>query len=193
MEDLPPEITSEVLRNMSKRDFKVMRMVSRKFYAISSQLLFSKVYASLQWKDLIILIKISRHPALRPAVHELVYSGVFFPTSQPKGTDGSSESSVDQYYCDRIEEQNAVLEGGINAATISAALARMPNVRRVILTNHWRPTRDLFGQCTFATRFLGRVDIPDDARFGGPLHREYPLCLKKPSGCPLRMGIDRHA
>lgn len=84
MENLPPKIISEALQYVPKRDLKAVRMVSSKLCAISTQLLFRRAYASVHLTDLLVLCNIFVLPTISLAVREVVYCGVFFPTTVPE-------------------------------------------------------------------------------------------------------------
>ncbi|KAH8744256.1 hypothetical protein F5883DRAFT_590406 [Diaporthe sp. PMI_573] len=189
MERMPPEIILEILRNVSKRDVKSTRLVWGKVNPIASPILFTRVYASLHLKDLEVLSAISEHPTLKDLVQEVVYSGVFFHKSEIRDERWSLQPDFErgrQYYLARVEEEEMTLQDRRDEAVISAALARMPNIRSVIFTNHWRPARGLVGD--FHAQFSSSVHPPEGARFGGPLSRAYPLFAKQPCGLPLRIG-----
>ena len=196
MDYLPLELCKEIFGGIPKSDLKSIRLVSKKLNALSSPLLFTRVYASLHLKDLEVLSAISRHPILSLLVQEIIYSGVFFHLSKIKASRNVSEeeplSQHDlergrEYYRQRVEESEMTLRDREDVVIISAAISRMPNIRMVTLTNHWRPTRDLLGECSWSERFLGLVDLPEGARFGGPLPRVYPSYAKVPCGLPLCM------
>lgn len=197
MDYVPSELCIEIFGGISRSDLKSIRLVSKKLNALSSPLLFTRVYASLHLKDLEVLSAISRHPILSLFVKEIVYSGVFFHLSKIKASRNVSEEEPlsqynlergREYYRQRVEESEMILRDREDVAIISTALSRMPNIRMVTLTNHWRPTRDLLGKCSWSERFLGLVDLPEGARFGGPLSRVYPSYAKVPCGLPLRIG-----
>lgn len=61
----------------------------------------------------------------------------------------------------------------------------MPNVRRIILTNHWLPTLARLGEWSFVDRFFDEPELPDGVRFGGPLSRDHLSFAPIPPGLPL--------
>ncbi|OJD15458.1 hypothetical protein AJ78_04299 [Emergomyces pasteurianus Ep9510] len=198
MEILPAEVTGEIFRNLSKESLKIVRLTSKKLSALSSPLLFDRIYASSHLHDLEVLSAISRHPVLSLYIQKMVFSGVFFH-SPSKKSDNKSISELDfekglQYYKRRVEEQNVTLQCREDFAIISTALARMPNIQMIVLTNHWFPTRDLLNDCTYHTRVYGSEDHYKEARFGGPFSRCYPPFAEQPSGKQLKLpgGIRKY-
>ncbi|KAI6081562.1 hypothetical protein F4821DRAFT_264800 [Hypoxylon rubiginosum] len=180
MEKIPAELCFQIAGDLPKVDLKSLRLALKHFYSVSTTLLFNRVYASLHLKDLEVLSAISRHPIMSVAVQEIVYLGLFF---QPLRPAEKLPKCSRQYYDARREEDEATMREGKDVAIISEALARMPNIRTVILTNHWLPTRNLLGDCHPSLRSM--KIYPNDERLGGPLAREYPPFAKKPSGGPL--------
>ncbi|KAI1402540.1 hypothetical protein F4819DRAFT_276391 [Hypoxylon fuscum] len=134
MERLPPELSLQVFKYLLKVDLKSLRLVSRNINSITTKLLFNRAYASLHLKDLEILSAISRHPTIRLAVEEIVYSGVFFHHGQH--SDQESGPGREYYYA-RIEEDKITLRDREDVTITCRALASMPNIRTVTLTNYW--------------------------------------------------------
>jgi hypothetical protein len=167
---LSTELLMEIFRHAEKGDLKSIRLASKAFSAISSRFLFDRVYISIHLKDLEILSDISRHPVLRLLVREAIYSGIFFNTF--------ASSIMDSYYQDRLHEQNYTSRTGEDLAIICAALARMPNIKHVILTDHWYRPRDFFSLRSISFLF-------SKPQGGSPLSRIYPEDAKRPGGRPL--------
>ncbi|EEH02618.1 predicted protein [Histoplasma capsulatum G186AR] len=191
METLSVEIVIKILENLSKETLKVVRLTSKELSALASPLLFNRVYASSHLHDLEVLSSISRHPVLSLHVREIVFCGMFFHSSGIKTNNKSiPEDDLEngrQYYKSRLDEQNETLSSKEDLVIISTALARMPNIQMVVLTNHWLPTRDLLNHCDYETRVYGPEgqygEGPyGDARSGGPLSRCYPRFAEKPDG-----------
>ncbi|KAI6081169.1 hypothetical protein F4821DRAFT_265184 [Hypoxylon rubiginosum] len=182
MERLPAELMYEVLGQLSTRDMKSTRLASEIFHPVANQLLFRRVYASIHLKDLEVLSAISAHPTIRLAIREVVHIGVYFhyPIVTPEYIDPIDQSlyygefqQKDEtydcldYYNARLQEQEKTRKSGYDLATISAALAEMPNVRSVVLVNQWRNT--------------------------APFFRSYPGSTARPFGVPLRIEEGPHA
>ncbi|XXH05555.1 hypothetical protein Hte_011987 [Hypoxylon texense] len=196
MEKIPLELGYHVAENLPKVDLKSLRLVSKNFNSVSTKLLFNRAYASPHLEDLDVLSAISNQPTISLAVEEIVYSGVFFH-SDPIGEDpGHTSERGRSYYHAHLKQDDLTMRDEEDVAIISRALARMPNVRTVTLTNHWRPLRGLLGDRDSRVRHNWFFALPqhrdrEDNRFGGPFSRTYPLFAKEPSGDPLQLeGVN---
>lgn len=195
--NLSTELLNEILSYALKSDLKSVRLASKTFRAISSAFLFARVYASVHLKDLEVLSAISQHPDLRLLVREVVYAGVFFNlsgfssqggivtrASRPRRPENPSRGL--QFYFDRLKEQERTIHTAEDLAIICAALAKMPNIRKLTLTNHW----DL--PCDFKRPKVSPLhdDPLEDQRDGGPLSWTYPEFAGKPSQRPRTVLYD---
>ncbi|OAA34217.1 F-box domain, Skp2-like protein [Metarhizium rileyi] len=193
MDELPPEVSLLIFQVVPKSDLKSLRLVSKKINMLATKFLFTRVYASLHHEDLDVLHAIARHPTLSTLVKEIVYSGVYFHMYEIGPEDEFLQHKDDpgrQYYLAHVEQQEEMLkQRHHDEVIIFIALSLMPNIRRVTLTNHWCPTRDLLGT---GYSIPGYAKPPRDVKVGGPLSRAYPPSAKEPSGLPLQRGLRKH-
>ncbi|OTB01862.1 hypothetical protein M426DRAFT_323094 [Hypoxylon sp. CI-4A] len=128
MENLPPELKFIILGFLPKSDLKSMRLVSKFFTSIASQLLFDKIFVSVRPEDLKIFADISKHPMLSAFVKEIVYVSVYrlHTRQQTRNLFHSEEGSQ----LDRVESE---------PLDIASDLARMPNIKKVTFANRRCP------------------------------------------------------
>lgn len=75
---LPQELLLAILECLEKKDLKQVRLVSKLWCPVATELLFDRIYFSAHEKDLDVFNKIGGHPLLRKAVRELVYDTTTF-------------------------------------------------------------------------------------------------------------------
>jgi F-box-like len=157
---LPTEMLLNIFKFVDKVDLKSLRLVSKRFNAIAPSILFMSVNASPHTEDLEVLQLISRHDDLRHCVREIVYFEVFFHLhrNSPKQT----------------ERSDTTLQPDIHVSIIAAALARMPNLRGLILKNHWLPPRPYPGYC------YSVKERKNAALYGPRTSRDFPMVKWKP-------------
>ena len=114
---LPDEVLILILAFMRKRELKCMRLMSHFFEALSTPLLFDRVYFSGFQEDLNVLKAISQHERLRYFVKEIVCCS-FYARGGPSG--GMSYKFM-----------------------FKEALGRFPNVQNLIVTNDY--LSEIFG------------------------------------------------
>ena len=89
-----------------------------------------------------------------------------------------------QFYAAHLKEQNYTIELGEDVATLSAALAKMPHIQKIILTNHWSQVNDSSSPRSYVIETQ-----PTREDCGAPLCRHYPEDVTKPEGHQL--AVDR--
>ncbi|XXH02894.1 Anaphase-promoting complex subunit 8 [Hypoxylon texense] len=181
MDKLPTELMSSILEELDPSDLKRVRLASKVFYDVSTDLLFKRAYASIHRPDLDVLSAMANHPAIRLAVREIVYAGAYFHYPEIETNEcrmyhyrhfvGEQLFNVQQrvgrrIYRAHLREQEETRKSGEDLAIISTALAMMPNVRKVTLTNYFD---------------------------GSPFRKRYYRVAVEPCGIPLRVGEGVHA
>ena len=75
---LPPEILRLIANLLLKSDLKCLRVVSKSWHALVTDLLFDRVFVSPRARDLEVLKSISAHATIRTKVKELIYDTSHF-------------------------------------------------------------------------------------------------------------------
>ncbi|KAI1405358.1 hypothetical protein F4819DRAFT_482611 [Hypoxylon fuscum] len=185
MDKIPAEVAFIIIDNVSKRDLKSLRFLSKYFNTMVSLSLFKQVFVSVHLMDLDVLVAIAKHPSLRFVVHEFIYSGVYFRKCLVTEHAGSF-TFANRYYHTRWTEQEETRRSGEDLAIISSALTAMPNVRKITFTNHWLPVHE--SDRNGYEKAFGAIDKEITyTKSGGPLGRAYPPFVKKPKGFLLRV------
>jgi hypothetical protein len=155
MQAFPTEILLNIFGFVEKAGLKALRLVSRRFNAIAPVILFMSVNASPHDEDLEVLQLISEHSIFRHYVREVIYFEVYF--------------HIDEFYRKPIETaKDPTLQPGVHVSIIAAALARMPNLRGLILKNHWLPPRD------DPAYVYSEEDLKNPAPYGPRTSRHFP-------------------
>ncbi|KAI4867647.1 hypothetical protein F4820DRAFT_445881 [Hypoxylon rubiginosum] len=173
MDKIPQEIMFQILERVCVFGLKKVRLASRIFYPVATDLLFRRTYASIHRQDLDVLSAMASHPTIRLAVRKVIYVGVYFHYLEISvdRTYPRDEWEIDvgrQFYRACLREQEEMRKSGKDLAIISAALATMPNVRKVKFTNHW-----------------GYHSYP-------PFARSYNEFAAVPRGVPIRIGKGKY-
>jgi hypothetical protein len=173
MQAFPAEILLNIFGFNEKADLKVLRLVSRKFNVIAPVILFKSVNASPHAEDLEVLRLISEHSIFRHCVREVVYFEVYF--------------HIGECLFKPIETaKDPTLQPDVHASIIAAALARMPNLRGLILKNHWLPPRD-------DPAYIYSEEERENAALHGPRSSQYfPMAEEKPYAIPVRCHLGRY-
>jgi F-box-like len=159
MQVLPTEILLEVFELVSKADLKSLRLASKRFSAIAPSLLFRSVNASHHAKDLEILRLISKHDDFRHHVREIIYFEVYYTIGE------------------------VILQPDVYASSIASTLARMPNLRGLVLKNHWLPPRE------DPSYIYSDEEVENTALYGPRSSRYFPLTEGKPYATPAYRDI----
>jgi hypothetical protein len=141
---LPTELILNIFRLVDKAGLKTLRLVSKRCNAIAPEILFSSVSASPHTQDLEILRLISEHEDFRHYVREITYFEVYFHFGRHPIIGACSMFKPYSIF-EPIESEtleDPTLRPEVHVSTIASAIAKMPNLRRLVLKNHWLPPRD---------------------------------------------------
>jgi hypothetical protein len=149
MQRLPTEILLNIYRSVNRPDLKSLRLASKRLNLIAASVLFKSVNASPHTEDLKVLELISGHPDLCQFVQEVVYFEVYFHLDRCSDLDETDEfpyyraHQIRNHYPKQTKLlKNPTLRPEVHVKMIARALSRMPNLRGVILRNHWCRPRD---------------------------------------------------
>jgi F-box-like len=185
MSTLPLELIFIIFHLVNKADLKSLRLVSRRFKAIATSILFLSVSASPHDEDLEALQFVADHPVLRTLVQEIVYFEVYFHRGRwaiHKTHDIRRYQKVRSWKTDAFKDPTWDPDTHIDI--IAKALSRMPNIRRVILRNHWCAPRDIIRNPRSY-----RMEEIDQAVSGPRSSRNYRMSIE---GRPFPWAAGRH-
>ncbi|KAI1209286.1 uncharacterized protein F4807DRAFT_467853 [Annulohypoxylon truncatum] len=138
IEAFPLELLRMIFEVVPKQDLKSLRLMSREFNREASTILFRRVYASSHRKDLDVLSAIANHPTLSRCAREIVYVGVFFSREFTEQDYFEKEEFLKRrQYLDGLEEQDEMINSGLDVDIIASALIKLPSIRKLIFSNHW--------------------------------------------------------